>query len=502
MAKPPRRLLGAAVIVVALLGWLCWPAAEPRLAPAAGHPYYWDRAELFAALERDFAAARALPPDAVRPALEQLLAEADRLAAAIAGSNALPAAELERLTLVQFQCAALVAAHPEHLERLRDLVTRARLACLGAAGRWPLDTPRRRELLYQVIHGGRAALEEALVQVGPATLPAVTLYPAVASSAPGTTVHGVPVHTGDIVLSRGGAPTSALIARGNDFAGNFSHVAVVHVDPQTRRATVIESLIERGLVTSTLEEFLGDQKLRLLLLRPLPELVAPKTPALLTAVADTLALAEERSTDYDFAMRWQDPNEMFCSEVAHHAFRRAGMELWPEKSQMSAPGLAAWLGGLGVRELTTLVPSDLEYDPQLLPVAEWRDLGLLRKDRRDNAIVDALLEAADAGARLDYSPARLPLARLVKAWSVVQDAVGSDPVIPRGMSAAAALRVQALGNHVFPALAAAVEEEEARFFAERGFAAPYWQLVRFAAERLEALRPRLSPHLVWDAAAR
>ena len=30
--------------------------------------------------------------------------------------------------------------------------------------------------------------------------------------------------------SAGGAATSALIARGNDFPGNFSHIALVHVD--------------------------------------------------------------------------------------------------------------------------------------------------------------------------------------------------------------------------------------------------------------------------------
>ena len=66
------------------------------------------------------------------------------------------------------------------------------------------------------------------------------------SATPSAEILGVIVHSGDILISRGGAPTSALIARGNDYPGNFSHVALVHIDEKTNSISIIESHIERG----------------------------------------------------------------------------------------------------------------------------------------------------------------------------------------------------------------------------------------------------------------
>src|SRR5207248_8921424 len=84
---------------------------------------------------------------------------------------------------------------------------------------------------------------------------------------------GMDLHSGDILVSRGGAPTSALIARGNDYPGSFSHVALLHVDEKSGRASVIEAHIERGVAVSSLEQYLADKKLRIVVLRLCPELL-------------------------------------------------------------------------------------------------------------------------------------------------------------------------------------------------------------------------------------
>lgn len=61
------------------------------------------------------------------------------------------------------------------------------------------------------------------------------------------------------MLSRGGAPTSALISRGSDYPGNFSHVALVYVDPKTKVASIIEAHIEVGVAIASLEEYMNDK---------------------------------------------------------------------------------------------------------------------------------------------------------------------------------------------------------------------------------------------------
>src|SRR2546425_13311758 len=92
------------------------------------------------------------------------------------------------------------------------------------------------------------------------------------SATPATTVHGVEMHSGDILVSRGGYPTSALIARGNDYPGNFSHIGLVHVDSVTHAVSVIEAHIERGVAITTGDGYLADKKLRIMVLRPRADL--------------------------------------------------------------------------------------------------------------------------------------------------------------------------------------------------------------------------------------
>ena len=80
---------------------------------------------------------------------------------------------------------------------------------------------------------------------------------------------------------------------------------------------------------------------------------------------------------YDFAMDYQDPGRMFCSEVAAAPYAELGIGLWTSLTTMSSRGTTAWLSALGVEHFETLGPSDLEYDPQVVVVADRkRSIGL------------------------------------------------------------------------------------------------------------------------------
>jgi len=467
------------------------------LPPLDPQPFRWDRDPLFASLERDFLASRVAPLAATQRTFESLERDGLAILAEIeASAGDVPLEALSRLETVQFGLAAHAAAHAALLPRAQDFIHRARLSVMRSARAWPADRPDVHTALYRVISGGRSAVEEALIQTGPTILPALVHLEDVPSATPWTEVAGVRVHSGDILLSRGGAPTSALIARGNDFPGSFSHAALVHVDP-TGEATVIEALIERGAVISTAQEYLEAKKLRILLLRPRPDLPVLELDPLAPhkAAASMLAEVRQRAVRYDFSMDWQDPEKYFCSEVPYHAYREAGLNLWAVQSTMSEPGLVHWLASLGVRHFTTLVPSDLEYDPRLAAVAEWRDVSMLRQHRFDDVTIDVLLEGADQGDRLGYPWYHLPAARLLKAWSGVEALIGRVPTIPRGMSPSVALRVESLSHRVHPALRAAIEKKAADFLAEHGYEAPYWVLVQAGRQALEEQRADLAPAL-------
>jgi hypothetical protein len=214
--------------------------------------------------------------------------------------------------------------------------------------------------------GGRAALEEIMAQAQADTVPALTMGTNEPSVTPSVEIKGVRVHSGDILVSRGRAATSALIARGNDYPGNFSHIAFVYVDPADHKALIVESHIEVGVV-SAVEEYFADKKLRVMLLRLRADLPFMQQDPMLPHKAASFAYkgATEAHIPYDFAMDYKDHSRLFCSVVASAAYEQVGIHLWAKISHMSSPGLQRWIKEFGVRHFETQEPSDLEYDLQL-----------------------------------------------------------------------------------------------------------------------------------------
>ncbi len=472
--------------------------AGPVPTPYVGEarPFRWDASDLFASLEEEFVRARETPAPEARIRAEEVGRAGELLLEEIGESETPPTRLLEALAELQFAYALLGASHPALLPGAEAFVLRVRVAVTRAAASWPASRPTH-EALYRVVFGGRMAIEEALVQAGPDALPALVEIESIPSETPFIEIEGVRVHSGDVLLSRGGAPTSALIARGSDFANTFSHAALAHVDADTGVGTVIESLIEVGSAISTVEEYLESKKHRIVVLRLRPDHPALRDDPLLPhrAAAAMLERFQNEHVPYDFAMDWSEPSKMFCSEVVYHAYRREGVELWSIRSAMSAPGLVRWLGAMGVREFQTIVPSDLEYDAQLRAVVEWRNVAALMDYRLDNAITDALLEDADRGSDLGYAWFALPVARLLKGVSIVQSLLGRQPAIPEGMPSEAALRVSSLVSTVSPSLKQEMLERDARFLDENGYRAPYWTLVELARASLLNQKDELSPAL-------
>jgi hypothetical protein len=204
--------------------------------------------------------------------------------------------------------------------------------------------------------------------------------------------------------------------------------------------------------------------------------------------AATLALERARSghIPYDFAMDYTDPSRLFCSEVPSSVYRELGIVLWTRTSTISSPGLRRWLGGFGVTHFETQEPSDLEYDPQLVVVAEWRDRKALRDDHIDNAVIDVMLEGAESGDEITYPWYLLPVGRVMKGYSVAKELLGGTGPVPEGMSAASALRNRAFSAKQ-KAWARRVSERAAEVEKAQGYPPPYWELVRIARAEKTAI---------------
>ncbi|HHY85949.1 MAG TPA: hypothetical protein GYA07_10540 [Verrucomicrobia bacterium] len=480
-----RRLLAAGLVLVASYLLLLIPDRElPRATGAGQEPFAWNRDAFWSGLEQQFVEARSTGCELLSTNIEaRLLDVSNRIAGLHSAELSPDAGELDRLEDSLFELAPLVAACPQWLEQYAGAVCRAQAAVKLQSERWDPGDPAARARLYRMLSGTRMALEEAMLQAPTnASFPSLTVTSDEPSACPYIVRYGVKVHSGDLLVSRGGAPTSALIARGNDFPGSFSHVALLHVG-ETGEAHIIESHIECGVTVSSIEDYLKDKKLRILVLRLRSDLPAMRADPLLPHKAAQAALREARGRHipYDFAMDHNDPATQFCSEVASSAYARQGIRLWLARTRISSPVVAGWLASVGVRYFETEEPADLEHDPQLRIVAEWRDRETLFKAHVDDAVTDAMIEQGRPGEGLSYSHWLLPFARVSKAYSVVLNLLGGVGPVPEGMTATQALRVDRFQRR-HEAMAERLLAKAAEFRERKGYTPPYWELVRMARE--------------------
>jgi permuted papain-like amidase YaeF/Yiix C92 family enzyme len=482
------KLIGWVVtVLVVLYIVLLIPFGEKVNTPQEGErmqtlPFAWNQDEYWIALEATYRTLKQGGCTTAVPALTLKFQKAKGILRTIEGTRLGPEDPVFRqLEGLVFEIGSVVSACNKQVMDYIGLIADMRTVIKKRSVAWNMNSEAARTTLYRLLYGSRAAAEEVILQVPAGTVPKLVPGKDEPSRTPWADVRNARIHSGDILVSRGGAPTSALISRGSDYPGNFSHIALVYVDPGTRTPYIVEAHIERGVVVSTVDQYLEDKKLRVMLLRPradLPQLM--KDPMIPHKAAErAYNNATKKHIPYDFEMNYREHSKLFCSEVASAAYEPFGVKLWMGISHLSSPGLQRWLSDFGVRYFETQEPSDLEYDPQLTVVGEWRDPETLKKDHYDNAVTEAMLEGAEKGDELAYEGYLLPVVRLAKAYSAVLNLMGKVGPVPEGMSSTAALRnVWYSKRH--DAIAARLVRKAALFQSEKGYEPPYWELVKMA----------------------
>lgn len=483
-----KKIKFALLSVILLYLILLIPDKQNENIQAAGHTQFvWDRDSLWFALENQFDAAKQIDSGDLSAAIGKGLTEISAKLDSIQDLDLYPNSILfEHLNNSVFHLAPMIGAETDSLNRFIELVSRMRQIVKSKSKKWNPNEPAARNTIYKLLYGGRASVEEILLQSGNNT-PPLTYENQETSSAPYTTFLGVKIHSGDILLSRGDAPTSALISRGNDYPGNFSHVALVYIDPETNAVSIIEAHIEVGAAIASLNDYMNDKKLRVMILRlrsDLPQIIAdPMLPHKAASAALHRVLSQH--IPYDFEMDYKNDDKLFCSEVASSVYSKLGIDLWMNKSTISSPGTARLLAGFGVTNFLTQDPSDLEYDPQLSVIAEWRNKESLFQDHIDNAVVDAILEWSDRGNEIYFDWYLLPVVRVVKLYSSVLNLFNAAGPVPEGMSAASALKHTAF-NSLHNSVKQVVLEKAGNFKKQYGYTAPYWRLLDFARSALDS----------------
>jgi hypothetical protein len=480
-----KKIIYSLLALAVIYGVLLIPDTSSINIESEGNsvPFIWNQDDRWDELETRFSEARD-NQDLVNPGvIEVLISDFSESLDELTSEPFDP--EDPRLEVILndfFGIAPLIAAQDQQNKEFFELYNRTRRIVKEESTQWNIENQQTRIALYKILYGMRATVEEVFLQSSGEIDPVLYVKDEI-SETPSTDIMGIEVHSGDLLVSRGGAEVSALISRGNDYPGNFSHVALIYVQEGTNIPYIIEAHIERGVAIATLEEYVRDRKLRFMVLRPRFDLPKIQQDPMLphNAAKEMFEEAQNRHIPYDFKMNFFDPEAMFCSEVGSYAYKNNGIELWQSESTISSYGVVTLLNTFGVENFVTQMPSDLEYDPQLVVVAEWRDTESLMDDHVYNAVIDAMLECADQGKEIEYNHFLLPVVRILKGYSVVKNWFGGVGPVPEGMSATQALKSDAFINRHIE-LKENLNNKVTVFSKEEGYNPPYWELVRMAEE--------------------
>lgn len=474
------------IIVLYFLLLIPIPQSQKEVQMASRNPFIWGQDKLWDQLEVSFKNAKEIPSGALDSIVNKMTIETDSIFNE--NEDKLLKPNDPFYTSIEkrfFNIAPLIAAQKVKSDWYIRFYNQVRKKMKNDSRSWDMGHELTRNLTYRILYGMRATVEEILLQSSDDQFITTTFVSNEPSVTPSVIVLGIEVHSGDLLISRGGAEVSAFISRGNDYPGNFSHVAIIHIDKETNEPYSVEAHIEKGVALASLDEYLNDKKLRFMVMRPRADLLQMIENPMLPYEASLYIYNESqtRHIPYDFKMDYYDSSAMFCSEVGSYAYKHSGIELWEFESTISSSGIINWLNDFGVENFVTQMPSDLEYDPMLSVVAEWRNKDILFQDHLDNAVMDALISRANEGENLDYNNWLLPIARTIKAYSFFLNLIGKDGIIPEGMDAQTALKNNDFVDR-FNICKTSTESKIKSFREKNKYLPPYWQMVRMAEESL------------------
>ncbi len=282
--------------------------------------------------------------------------------------------------------------------------------------------------------------------------------------------------SGDVLMSRGNAFTSAAIARVGDVDGGFSHLAVVYIDEKTKEKYTVEAHIEVGVVVLPFEKYFTDGKVRSVLFR-YPDAAVAHQAAKIVYDRAKAATAAGANIPYDFAFDPEDDHEVFCAEIVDIAFRQASggkmrLPLFPSK--MSAKN-RDFLNDIGMSVQQTFAPMDMDVDPRFELLAEWRDLARTHDVHKKDAALTRMFEWMETYdyvlVKSAWTRFSAKVLRTLRRWPIFSDLLHDR--LPTNMSARTVAATFVLGDAAGALYEAVGEVDSAHHSSTHEWLTPY-----------------------------
>ena len=229
------------------------------------------------------------------------------------------------------------------------------------------------------------------------------------------------LRSGDVILTRGSAYTSAAIARIGVNDTQFSHLSFIYRNPkEDGKLYTVEAHIEIGSVVGPMDVHINQKNSRSVIYRFEDSEMAHKAAEYMY---EKVKKQSDKGTniEYNFSMQYNDASKLFCSQVIYDGFHSVSnktLDIPQFKTRFNA-GLITFLNRMGIPathenigQLETFSPGDIEYDPRFSLVAEWKD----PKQLSDSRLKDAVLTKMFAWMDKENYHIHQPIGIVMMSW--------------------------------------------------------------------------------------
>lgn len=230
------------------------------------------------------------------------------------------------------------------------------------------------------------------------------------------------LQSGDVILSRGNAFTSAAIARLGSVDAQFSHASLVYKD-MAGKIWTIEAHIELGSVVNPIQVNVDQKNSRSAVFRFKDTKLAEQAAKFMFDRVLKQQLTG-KTVKYDFTMDYLNNEKLFCSEVIYQGYKDGAGEDVPYIKTRFNRGLLPFLKSLGVNvdssnveSFRSFFPGDLEFDSRFELIAEWRNPGKIKASRIRDAVLTKMFDWMEKDGYVLH-PVAGPKVQSVLAWTL------------------------------------------------------------------------------------
>lgn len=367
--------------------------------------------------------------------------------------------------------SALASLVPNKINEFEGDVFRWRRLLKYQSRYWDISSKSAGNRLYQLMVESRLAFESALVQ---SNYPTVAWSTAFADGGFQTKiVKSITFQSGDILAFNLQRENNLGLSFRRDMPNAYDHLGSVYIQGTEAYVTYVDH--ELGLQSYPLDTFVSSLAPNGMILRVRqdiqPMIENPELPIMVAA--SLFGMAQEGKYKFDFRYDLETRNYLYDWEMLNNLFKKYDLTIGPEKIRFNTHTI-----NLGPSKINH-EPFEMEYDPKLIVAGEWYETKTLYDQRVLTAATSTLiLSNNEAGF---VNPWKLPMYRVIKAYSMILNQFGANGPIPKGVSAQTHMVRVALVKQQKKALTE-LKKELAKYESEQNHKATYLKMLQSAKE--------------------